>query len=274
MSSHKFAYFGTPAVAAETLGALLAAGFTPGVVVSNPDAPKGRGLALAASPVKALALEKGLRVLTPETLDQAAIEEINTYGCEYAVVIAYGKFFPQALIDAFPRGMLNIHYSLLPNYRGASPVEAALLHGERETGVTIQKLALKMDAGDILAQKSVAIEESDTARELFPRLIAAGSELLLETLPRFEQGGLEPVAQAESQATYSRKIKKEEGLLDLAGSAQENWNKYRAYILRPGTYFIENGIRNKITKASFKDGRFIVERVIPENGRERDYRPA
>ncbi|HVW82662.1 MAG TPA: methionyl-tRNA formyltransferase [Candidatus Paceibacterota bacterium] len=270
----KFAYFGTPAVAAQTLAALLAHGYAPSVVITNPDAPRGRGMKLAPSPVKALALEKGLPVLAPEQLDAVALEEIKKHACDYAVVVAYGKLFPQALIESFPMGAINVHYSLLPRYRGASPVEAALLAGERETGVTVQKLALAMDAGDILAAREIPIAPEETARELFPKLIALGADLLVETLPKFEAGELAAAAQDESQATYSKKIKKEEGELDLAGDALANWNKYRAYLLRPGTYFIENGKRMKIAKASFANGRFVVERIVPENGREIDYRSA
>ncbi|MGH7175701.1 MAG: methionyl-tRNA formyltransferase [Minisyncoccia bacterium] len=270
-SPHSFVYFGTPEVARATLAQLLEAGFVPSAVVTNPDAPSGRGMELHVSPVKTLALEKNIPVLTPEKLDAAAIEEIKKYACDYAVVVAYGKIFPQALIDVFPRGALNCHYSLLPKYRGAAPVEAALLAGERETGVTIQQLVLKMDAGDILSEHSLPIDPTDTVRELFPKLIALGATLLLETLPKFEAGELLPRAQDESRASYARKIKKEEGLLDLAGDPRQNWNKYRAYLMRPGTYFIENGTRNKITKASYQNGRFIIERVIPENGHEINY---
>jgi methionyl-tRNA formyltransferase len=272
--SHKFAYFGTPLVARETLEALLAAGSAPSVIITNPDRPSGRGMKLAPPPAKELALEKGLPVLTPEKLDAAAIEEIKSYGCDYAVVVAYGKIFPQALISAFPRGAINVHYSLLPQYRGAAPVEAALLHGDAETGVTIQRLALKMDAGDLLAQRSVEVAQSDTVRELFPKLIALGAELLLETLPKFERGEIIPAPQDESQATYAPKIKKEDGLLDLADDPIKIWNKYRAFIFRPGTYFIKDGVRYKVAKASFANGAFRIERVIRENGREEDYRAA
>lgn len=267
----KFAYFGTPTVASETLTALIEGDFVPSVVITNPDAPKGRGMQLAPTPTKEVALAHGIPVLTPETLDAAAIEQIAAYGCEYAIVIAYGKIFPQALIDAFPKGAINVHYSLLPKYRGASPVEAALLHGDSVTGVTVQQMAFAMDAGDILAQEEVAIAESDTVRELFPRLIQAGAELLLKTLPNFEAGSARRVAQDAAQATYAKKIKKEEGLLDLAGDARENWNKYRAYYFRPGTYFMQGDTRVKIKQASYKDGKFVVERVVPEGKAEMAY---
>lgn len=268
---NKFAYFGTPTVASETLEALLAHGYKPEVVITNPDAPKGRGLVLAPTPTKEVALAHSIPVLTPESLDAAAIEEIKKCGCEYAIVIAYGKIFPQALIDAFPKGAINVHYSLLPKYRGAAPVEGALRSGDSVTGVTVQQMAFAMDAGDILAQEEVAIAESETVRELFPRLIEAGATLLLKTLPAFEAGSIARVAQDASQATYAKKIKKEEGLLDLAGDARENWNKYRAYYFRPGTYFMRGHLRVKIKQAIYKDGTFVIERVVPEGKPEMDY---
>ncbi len=148
----RFIFFGTPPVAAETLRALLAEGFVPALVVTNPDAPKGRGLALTPSPVKLLASAHDIPVFTPETLDEAAQKEITSRAASYAVVVAYGKIFPESLIHAFPKGVLNVHYSLLPKYRGATPMETALLQGETETGVTVQQMVKELDAGDILAQ--------------------------------------------------------------------------------------------------------------------------
>ena len=271
-----FAYFGTPEVARDTLEALLEQGYIPSLVVTAPDAPKGRGLALTPSPVKTLSLERGIPVITPEKLDDKAIDEIKVSGCEYAVVVAYGKIFPEPLINSFPQGVLNVHYSLLPKYRGATPLETALLSGEITTGVTVQKMVRELDAGDIIAQEATDIAAEETARELRPRLISLGAKLLVETLPAYLENKIAPIPQDASQATFSHKIKKEDGLLDLAAPAQENWNKYRAYADSIGTYFFDppagGGKRMKITKASFKDGIFVIERVIPEGKREIDYK--
>src|SRR5690349_18234144 len=137
---HKFAYFGTPKVASDTLEMLIESGFVPSLVVTSPDAPRGRGLALAPTPTKEAALTRGIPVLAPEKLDENALDAIRSFGCEYAIVVAYGKIFPEELIRIFPLGVLNVHYSLLPKYRGATPLEAALLAGESETGVTVQKM--------------------------------------------------------------------------------------------------------------------------------------
>ncbi len=267
-----FIFFGTPRVAVETLRALLDAGFTPKAVITNPDAPKGRGLELTPSPVKELALSRGLEIFTPEKLDAATEERIRTFGAEYAVVVAYGKIFPESLIEAFPSGVLNVHYSLLPKYRGATPTEAALLHGDTVTGVTVQKMVKALDAGDILAQREIQIARDETIRELRPRLIKLGADLLLETLPGFERGDRTAMPQDESHATHSGKFKKEDGRLDLTADALENWNKYRAYADTIGTYFFtEDGTRVKIKDAEFALGEFRVLRVTPEGKSEMSY---
>lgn len=269
---HNFVYFGTPTVASETLATLLSHGFTPALVVTSPDAPRGRGLVLTPSPTKVLALEKGIPLLTPEKLDTDAIEAIRSYRCGYGVCVAYGKIFPEELIAVFPKGVLNVHYSLLPKYRGATPLETALLAGETETGVTVQKMVKELDAGDILAQESTAIAPSETARELRSRLIKMGAQLLATTLPAYLQGTITPTSQNPTLATRAHKLKKEDGLLALDAPAEVNWNKYRAYADSIGTYFIQNDKRVKITAAEFTRGEFRITRVIPEGKREMEYR--
>ncbi len=267
-----FLFFGTPHVAAETLRALLDAGFVPHAVITNPDAPKGRGLALAPSPVKELALARNIEVRTPVKLDDATQEAIRAFGAEYAVVVAYGKIFPEALIQAFPKGVLNVHYSLLPRYRGATPTEAALLHGDIETGITVQKMTKELDAGDILVQEKLPIAPNETVLELRPRLISLGSKLLVEALPRFERGELTPIPQDPALATHSGKFKKEDGQIDLGASGIANWNKYRGYLDTIGTHFFTaDGTRVKITAAHLDGDRFVIDRVIPEGRREIAY---
>lgn len=264
----RFAYFGTPKVASDTLAELVERGLSPALVVTSPDAPRGRGLALAASPVRALASGLGIPTLAPERLDAQAISAIREYNCAGAAVVAYGKIFPKALIEAFPLGMLNVHYSLLPKYRGAAPLEAALLAGERETGVTVQKIVEELDAGDTAAQEAVAIGPAETARELRARLVPLGARLLAGVLPAFLSGTAAFTPQNSSLATHSYKLKKEDGLLSLDAPAEANWNKYRAYADTIGTYFFENDKRMKITSAEFAKGEFRILRVIPEGKRE------
>jgi methionyl-tRNA formyltransferase len=270
----KFAYFGTPYVARDTLAFLVEKGFVPSVVVTSPDAYSGRGLELLPCPTKEWALAQSFQVETPEKLDEAFVTKMKAKEYEYAIVVAYGKIIPQALIDAFPLGIINIHYSLLPKYRGASPVESVLLHGESVTGVTIQQMVYELDAGDILAVQEVVIGPSETTRELRPRLITEGAKLLCKVLPEFEAGTIVPVAQDGARATRAPKIKKEEGLLFLSGDTQLNWSKYRAYAESPGTYFFakkgDKKVRVKIVTASFENKRFAVLRVVPEGKSEQD----
>lgn len=271
-----FVFFGTPYVAKDTLATLIEHGYTPSLVVTNPDAPRGRGQVLTPSETKILAEAQSIPVITPEQMTEAVIEEIAAHDCTYGICVAYGKILPKALIASFPKGILNIHYSLLPKYRGASPVEYALLNNESETGVTIQQMVFKMDAGDILAQASVAIGTDETAIELRTRLIPLGAELLIKTLPSFLDGPIPSNAQDATRATLAPKIPKEARCIDLSSDDQENWNKYRAYAEGPGThFFIERDgkeIRVKITKAAVTpDGHFTLLRVIPEGKKEMDF---
>ncbi|HRH24638.1 MAG TPA: methionyl-tRNA formyltransferase [Candidatus Paceibacterota bacterium] len=273
---HKpFVYFGTPYVARDTLAILVERGYTPALVVSTPDARRGRGMELQPSETKAWATEKNIPVITPEKLTPVVIEEIRATKAEFAIVVAYGKILPLPIFDIFPNGILNIHYSLLPKYRGASPVESALLAGETVTGVSIQKMVHELDAGDIVAAREVAITPTETTRELRPRLIQEGAELLIDILPSFEAGTLSSIAQDPAAVTYAKKIAKEEGQLDLSGDARTNWNKYRAYAESPGTFFYadKNGtpVRVKIKSATFVDGVFMPDRVVPEGKKEMAY---
>lgn len=270
-----FAFFGTPYVARDTLAALVSVGYVPSVVVTQPDAPRGRGLELGPSETKLLAGTLGVPALAPAKLDAAFVAQLQEYGCQYAIVVAYGKLLPQAVIDVFPLGLLNIHYSLLPKYRGASPVEAALLAGETGTGVTVQRLTLQMDAGDILAQQAVAIDANETSGELRARLIASGTGLLIGCLPAFIAGATPLTPQDESQATFAGKIAKEEGLLSLRDDPEINWRKYRAYHESPGTFFYarkgSKRIRIKILRASRTGDLFVIGRIVPESRSEQDY---
>jgi methionyl-tRNA formyltransferase len=180
----KIIFFGTPEISAQVLRSLLDAGYEISAIVTNPDAPVGRHHVMTPSPVKVLAQERGIPVLTPEKLDSEFYALLTTnYKLHLGIVVAYGKIIPQNIIDSFPLGMLNIHYSLLPKYRGASPVENAILAGDATTGVTIQKLVFKLDAGPIVAVREFEIDNEITSPELKIKLTEVGSELLLETLP-------------------------------------------------------------------------------------------
>jgi methionyl-tRNA formyltransferase len=203
------------------------------------------------------------------------MEEIKKANADIFIVVAYGKILPQSLISMPRLGTLNIHYSLLPKYRGASPVEQALLSGDTTTGVTVQQMAFKLDSGAILGQETEPITIDDMKESLKERLIKIGADLLLQLLPDIQAGIIEPQDQDETRATYCTKIKKEDGLIDLTGDAIHNYNKYRAYRGWPGVYFFVDrhgkNTRVKITKARYENDSFSIERVIPEGKKEIEY---
>lgn len=270
-----FIFLGTPYIARDTLAYLLEHGYVPKLVVTNPDRPQGRGQVLTSSETKIWALEHNLPVITPEKITPEVIAEIESYGCTYAICVAYGKILPETLITIFPKGILNVHYSLLPKYRGASPVESALLHNESMTGVTIQKMVFELDAGDILAREEVPIFPFETTKELRPRLVGIGAKLLTESIPSYLEGTLIPTPQNHAEMTRCGKIAKAEGELHLDDDAIKNWGKYRAFTEGPGTYFfVEKNnakIRVKITHATLEDESFKVLKVIPEGKKEMDF---
>lgn len=260
----KIIFFGTPKVSADVLEALINAGYDIEAVVTNPDQPVGRKHVITPPPVKVLALEKGIPVYQPEKLKEFVLPQ-----SDLAIVVAYGKIIPQSIIDSFPLGILNIHYSLLPKYRGASPVEHAILSGDPATGVTIQKLVFKLDAGPIIAVREIDIAEETTTPELKDELTRAGSELLVETLPKYIAGEITPIEQDESLATHCGKIEKADGEIKLSDDDHEKWRKYKAYYGWPGVfYFDESGKRVKVTAAEWIEDQFIIKKIIPEGKNE------
>lgn len=268
---NKFAFFGTPNVALDTLKVLFANGFIPTVVITSPDAPAGRGMNICETPVAIWAKEHDIPVLKPEKLDTNFIEELKSYDVDLSIVVAYGKILTEELISLPTHGTINIHYSLLPKYRGATPVEQAILDGEKITGVTIQQMEVKLDTGPIIASVEVPIEPNERREDLRAKLVDRGSELLIKTLPDIFSNNIHPKPQQDADASYSRKIKKEDGEIKLDDNAEINFNKYRAYENWPGIFFFQNSKRIKITKAKYENGKFIIENVIPEGKKEIPY---
>ena len=266
------AFFGTPELCVPILNKLEEAGFTPAVIITNPDRPVGRKQVMTPSPVKVWGQEKGIPVLQPEKLNDEFKAEFEKHNVDLSIVVAYGKIMPKWLIQLPVHQTLNIHYSLLPKYRGASPVESALLHGETTTGVCIQKMVHAMDAGPIAALEEVAIEPDEVAGELRNRLNVIGAQMLVDLIPEYIAGNIEPEDQA-GEPSYCYKTKKEDAEVDVDKmSDTELWNRYRAYFGWPSIFFFdENGKRVKITKARFGDGKFIIEKVIPEGKKEVDW---
>ncbi len=271
----RIAFWGTPPLTITLLEALHAAGYTPVVIVTGMDKPQGRGLVMTSPEPKVWAEQHGIPVLQPEKIDAAFLEQLAVYNIDLSVVVAYGKILPETAIN-FPRyGTLNVHYSLLPRFRGATPVESAILAGDTETGVCIQQMVYKLDAGAVHAQERVTIGTHETAPELRERLNQIGARLLTETITRIEQGTASPLPQDESLVTKCGKIEKEDGLIDPNGDPETNDRKFRAYFGWPGVYFfIEKGgkkIRIKITDAILEHNVWNIRKVVPEGKKEMPY---
>ncbi len=269
-----FIFWGTPDVASETLEILKQHGFLPALIITNTDKPEGRKMLVTPSPTKLWAISNNIPYLQPEKLNE---EFVNTLKAkdpnpDLSIVVAYGKIISGNILNLPRLGSINIHYSLLPKYRGASPVESAILNGENETGVAIQQMAYKMDSGPILVVEETAIGKDETAPGLRKRLINIGGELLVKILPDLMAGKIIPVSQNEELSTYCKKIKKEDGLINLDDDATTIYNKFRAYAHWPRTYFIKDGKRNIITDASLENSKFIIKKIIPEGKKEVEYK--
>jgi methionyl-tRNA formyltransferase len=261
----RLVYFGTPDDAVPPLRALHDAGHDIALVVTQPDRRRGRGGATVPSPVKRAALELGLPVRTPERAREVT-DEVAASGAELGAVVAFGQLLPEPLFSAVPLGFVNVHFSLLPRWRGAAPVERAILAGDRETGVCIMQIEKSLDTGAVFARADTPIGEHETAGELHARLTAIGTDLLVATLPRLPS--LAPALQ-EGEATYADKLTVEEFELDWSRPGAELDRVVRAGNPRPGAWTTVEGTRFKVWRARVDDdGRLAPLEVQPE-GRAR-----
>lgn len=247
----RLVFCGTPQFAVPSLRALLDAGFEIPLVVSQPDRPSGRGMQVAPTPVKQLAMERGVEVTQPEKIKnnldfRARLEQIAP---EAIVVVAYGRIIPQWMIDLPPLGNINGHASLLPKYRGAAPIQWAIARGETVTGVTTMRIDAGLDTGDMLMKRDIPINDDDTAVTLAPRLAALTAELLIETLPAMKEGRIQPQKQDDAQATLAPILKKEDGLIDFQRTATDICNRLRGFQPWPGAYTSFRGKNLNVTAA-------------------------
>jgi methionyl-tRNA formyltransferase len=242
----KIVFFGSPTVALPSLEALIERGHSVELVIAQPDKPAGRGRKLTACPVKRFSEERGVPVITPEKIrkDTAVIEDIRKAGPDIQVVAAYGQIIPGNIIYLPRFNTLNVHFSLLPKYRGAAPVHWTILNGDSETGVTVIEINEKMDEGDILASAVTAVKARETRGELEARLAVTGAELLVETLERIDD--IRPRPQDHSLATLAPKIRKEDGLIDWNGEAAAVDRKVRAFAPKPGAFTFLQGRRIQV----------------------------
>jgi methionyl-tRNA formyltransferase len=231
----RLVFLGTPSFAVPTLEACVAAGHEVVCVVTQPDRPSGRGQHLAHPPVKQSALRLGLPVCQPERVRRPeAVEHLRALGADAMVVVGYGQIIPQSVIDLAPLGIINVHGSLLPRYRGAGPVQWAIVNGETITGVTTMKIDAGLDTGDMLLKAETEIGADETAPELAERLSIMGAHLLVETLDRIRE--IVPEKQDPAQATHAPLLKKEDGLIDWTQSALRVHNRARGLQPWPGAY--------------------------------------
>jgi methionyl-tRNA formyltransferase len=246
----RIVFMGTPRFAVPTLKALADTGQVVGVV-TQPDRPAGRGRDLSPSPVKTVALQRGLSLFQPRSLRTPdAMAQLTEWDPDVIVVAAFGKILSQELLDLPSRGCLNVHASLLPRWRGAAPVAAAILAGDPATGVTIMKLDAGLDSGPLLAQCQTAIRADDTRTSLTERLSLLGAELLMETLPAYLAGDLQPKPQVTGEATVADRLRKQDGELDWSRPATELDRRIRAFTPWPGTFTFWNGQRLKVLEAT------------------------
>jgi methionyl-tRNA formyltransferase len=256
------AFFGTHEFAATILEGLLN---NPSILVktvfTQPDRKVGRKQVLEESPVKKLATQQNLHIQQPNSLKEYTLEP-NNY--TLAVVAQYGLIIPQHIIDAFPKGMINVHGSLLPKYRGASPIQAALMAGEQTSGVTIMIMDALVDHGPILAQQSLFITPDDTFTSLAQKMATEGSTLLLNTLPKYVQGEIVPQTQDHGQATFTKLLSKEDGRIDFSKSAEVIYNLFRGLTPWPGIWCLWDNKRLKLlaidpTKKTIPPGEVLIE---------------
>jgi len=246
----KVAFAGTPQFAATALDALLHSPHQVVAVYTQPDRPAGRGRRLTPSPVKVLAQAHHLPVLQPATLrDEDVLRRLRAHGADVLVVAAYGLILPREALEACPLGAVNIHASLLPRWRGAAPIQRAILAGDRETGVTLMQMDEGLDIGAILAERATPIEARDTAATLHDRLARLGAELLVETLPRLATGAIEPRPQDERLATYANKLRKDEARIDWTLPAAHIDRQVRAFDPWPVAHTTLDGQTLRIWRA-------------------------
>lgn len=245
---------GTPEFAVPSLKMLIDEGYEVAAVVAQPDKPKGRGKKVEVLPVKKYALENGIRVLQPEKVRTPEfIAEIREINPDLIVTAAYGKILPKELLDIPPLGCINVHGSLLPKYRGAAPIQWAVINGEKVTGITTMYMDVGMDTGDMLVKKEIAIPEEMTAGELYIKLSELGAEALKETMVRIRDNSLERIPQNHAEATYAPMLQKEVGLINWEKSAREIHNLVRGTNPWPGAFTFYKGNRMRVWKTEVID---------------------
>lgn len=282
-TTHPIVFFGTETFSLTALRGLIDAGYPVAAVVTKPDSKKGRGQHLTPPEVKVLAQQHDIPVWQPTKLTDIA-DNIRALGPTCGVLVSYGKIIPQSVIDLFVPGIINVHPSLLPLYRGPSPIESAIKHGDAVTGVSIMQLAARMDAGPVYAAQTHELDGTETQPGLYDAMAQVGTQLLLEILPAIINGSLQPIEQNEADASYCQLLRKQEAQLDFASlSATQAERLVRAHLSFPKSKVTVNGHEIIITKAHAtnqqktpldiicQDGAFLsIDELVTPNGRRTD----
>ena len=255
----KIVFMGTPDFAVGALEALVEAGHEVVAVVTQPDKPKGRGKEMQQTPVKVCALKHNIEVFQPKKIKTPeAVEVLRGYAADLFVVAAFGQILSKNILDMPKYGCVNIHASLLPKYRGAAPIQWAILDGEKETGVTIMQMNEGLDTGDMLTKVVIPIEDTDTGESLFDKLAKAGAKLMVETIPQIEAGTLVPQPQDDSLSSYAKMIRKEMGIIDWEKEAVVLERLVRGMNSWPSAYTHFNNKTLKIWEAAVESGNYDV----------------
>ncbi len=296
-SNTKFVFFGTDEVSAGVLNALKTGGFAPSLIITRPDRPVGRKQIMTPPLVKVWADKNNIPTLQPEKFKEIENWADKIAGCQLAIVASYGKIIPKWVLDSFPKGVLNVHPSLLPKYRGPTPFQSALLDGANETGVSIMLMDEEMDHGEIIRGEKCKIENTDTYTTLGDKLSKMGGEMLVEIIPQWLAGEITPTKQDHTQATYTRKFTGEDGFIDqkiilgnpTSKEVESAERKVQALNPEPGTYTelkvrnakgkiesenskAEESVRVKILSAKVEGGKLVPIRVVPAGRKEMDWR--
>ena len=287
----KFVFFGTSELSVKVLDILIKNGYTPGLIITPPDKPKGRKMILTPPPVKVFAQKHNLKIIQPEKLNldiQCPSEDFDLF-----IVASYGKIIPKSILDIPKFGTLNVHPSLLPKFRGPSPIQSFILSGEEKTGVTIMLMDEQVDHGQILSQKEFEarstkhefrnkfqIQNSENlklnAKQLEEKLAELGGQMLVDVIPKWIKGEIKAKEQDHSQATFTKKTNKEDGFVDLEKDSPEIiYRKFLAFQPWPGIYYFtqKNNQKNRviITDIEFQNGRLLIKKVKPESKKEMEY---
>jgi methionyl-tRNA formyltransferase len=267
--SPTFVFCGTPRFAVPTLEVLVQAGLQVRLVVTQPDKPRGRGLALAPSPVKESALALQLPVAQPASIknNDEFRAQLTALNPDTIIVVGYGRIIPQWMIDLPRLGNINLHASLLPKYRGAAPIQWAIAQGESVTGVTTMRINAGLDTGDILLQKEIPINPRDTAETLAPTLAAIGAVLMIETLRGLQAGSIRPRPQDDGNATLAPIIKKEDGRIDFRQTAEQICNRLRGFQPWPGAFTIFRGRNLHVWDAGVSRRSLLPAELLVEGDR-------